>query len=178
MLLGGLTTVVTAAGVAILIYLTLSEKSRRKECELKMGRIGFAINGYCDTDPAKAFPRAALPNAALPYDQRLSWVVEALPYLEAGNRPARSCSASMTASICSAPGAIRQTLRRPTRCLRPFFALATRISTRVCVLLHTHYIGCAGLGRDAASLPLTDRNAGFFVYERLITENVVTAGSS
>jgi prepilin-type processing-associated H-X9-DG protein len=33
----------------------------------------------------------------------------------------------------------------------------------------THYVGVGGLGADAASLPLKDRRAGFFGYQRPLT---------
>jgi hypothetical protein len=42
----------------------------------------------------------------------------------------------------------------------------------------TYYIGVAGLGSNAAELPLSDRNCGFFGYNRVITPGDVTRGLS
>jgi hypothetical protein len=42
----------------------------------------------------------------------------------------------------------------------------------------THYVGVAGLGRDAATLPVTDRRAGFFGYDRTIGPRDVKDGTS
>ena len=42
----------------------------------------------------------------------------------------------------------------------------------------THYVGVAGLGRDAATLPATDRKAGFFGYDRAIGPRDIKDGTS
>jgi hypothetical protein len=42
----------------------------------------------------------------------------------------------------------------------------------------THFVGVAGLGRDAATLRATDRKAGFFGYDRVITPRDIKDGTS
>jgi prepilin-type processing-associated H-X9-DG protein len=42
----------------------------------------------------------------------------------------------------------------------------------------TQYVGIAGLGADAATLPKTDPHAGFFGYDRVITRDDVRRGTT
>jgi hypothetical protein len=42
----------------------------------------------------------------------------------------------------------------------------------------THYVGIAGLGADAAELPLTDRRCGIFGYDRRVSLKDITDGTS
>jgi len=42
----------------------------------------------------------------------------------------------------------------------------------------THYLGIAGVGEDAAELPLADPRAGFFGYDRRLTQKDLKDGAS
>jgi len=42
----------------------------------------------------------------------------------------------------------------------------------------THFVGIAGIGKDAATLPLGDSGIGFFGFDRLITEGDIKDGMS
>jgi len=186
-ILGGLTTLVAVFGFVLLIYINVSQKAWRIECANNLRAIGNAVAQYQKLDPQKAFPPGTIPNPGLPPDERLSWVPFLLPHL---GLPADSPAAErkrattapwqgIAAQINSAAGwndpanrTARDTVLRPFLCPgHPNFDPSAQPGS-------THYVGIAGLGSGAAELSKDDPRAGFFGYDRVITDKDVTAGSS
>jgi hypothetical protein len=136
--------------------------------------LALALHNYADTHPIQrgasssipAFPAGTVENPALPADQRLSWVVEVLPYVEQE----------------SLAGSIDRTRAWDTAALR------SPIATFQCADLDresppnpadaTPYIGMAGLGSDAPLLHVADRRSGVFGYERRTAHADITDGMS
>jgi prepilin-type processing-associated H-X9-DG protein len=176
--LGGLTTIVVVAGCIVLIVVNLSQYSHREECQNNLRRIGIAVYVYHDNTADKRFPLAAIPNAELPIDARLSWHTGILPYLDHA-LPANRKWLDLGDRIDRARawddaenGAAANTTVAAFLCPNhPSYDPASRPAP-------AHYVGCAGVGLDAATLPKGAERAGFFSYERVLRRSDLTAGYS
>jgi hypothetical protein len=191
MILGGLgclagLVLLGAKGVTL-----LSEKSRGAECKNNLRRLGLALNQFHDEH--RAFPPGTVPNDALKPEQRLSWVTLLLPYLEPEALPDSKASARRVGKERQLYGQIHFQQAWDAEVNRA--ATTTRLPVCVCPSdgdpaarssAWTTYVGIAGVGRDAASIPdfhppamvAKDPNAGIFGYDRWTTRDDVTAGLS
>jgi prepilin-type processing-associated H-X9-DG protein len=144
-----------AWGMTFLIC-AAQEEARRSHCSNNLKQIILALHTYHN---AKAsFPFGTLPNKGLPVEKRLSWLAATIPFLESGevrfeedepwdkstniypsNRPIRN------SSFCcpSNPKTTAPNLPGPT-----------------------HYVGIAGVGTDAPTLPKGHPRVGVFGYDR------------
>ena len=93
-----LTEVVVLMGIIVFLLVLLLPAinkvdrcgSNREYCANNLKQIGLALHNYADMHPRRLawglssprLPAGTIPNAALETDQRLSWVVELLPFLE------------------------------------------------------------------------------------------------
>ena len=178
MVLGGLTTFLALFGFVILIFVRLTQSSRFVECQNNLGRVGFAVNVYHDNSPGKVYPTAAIPDAALPVAERLSWDVSILPYLDQNHPAGRKWQG------------VYEPIDLKRRWDDPVNAASadTVISAFLCPNnpnynppvrpAPTHHIGISGVGSEAAFLKMGDGQAGFFGYDRVIQRNDVSAGIS
>jgi hypothetical protein len=122
-------------------------------------QLGLALQTYQDN--VGHFPTAAIPNPALPPERRISWLVGIFPYLEAS--PFYS---KMNREKGWDAEENRFAALTPIRCWTcPSHPDGPPIST----LVPSYYVGVAGIGPDAASLPPGDARAGFFGWERKLT---------
>jgi prepilin-type processing-associated H-X9-DG protein len=158
--------VLIATLVALLVMLLvfpLVLRARRAEqqklCTLNLKIIGMGTCAYRDSNNW-ADPTATFPNASLPPEERLSWLVVILPYTEkedvywrldksrgwqwpANQEVARGpfgrfvCPANPDGGDPNAPGL-------------------------------TDYIGVSGVGEGADRLPITDPRAGYFASDRVL----------
>ena len=103
-------------------------------------------------------PAGTMPNSERPPEQRLSWMVELLPYLEQDNLFARlDHQASWDAQANrGAVGTFLKVLHCPGSLLEEISPEDNR----------TTYIGPAGLGGDAATRPAGRPGNGVFGYDR------------
>lgn len=158
---------VVIAIIAILIGLLLpAVRSVRQpaillNCSNNLKQIGIAAHSYRDTHGH--FPPGTIENAKLPPDTRLSWQVELLPYLEQPKLYEKFDRTAMwdapaNANLASGPTSEAQRYTNVFRC--PGFV------GWVPPFPHTNYVGVAGVGPDAAALPLDGPGAGFFGYDR------------
>lgn len=144
------------------------EAARRTQSKNNLKQLGLAMHNYHDVH--KSFPTGTLPNEKLKPDERLSFMVELLPFLE---------QAPLYKKIDKEGGWEDKEHRAV-------------METRVPVLLNpsipmmstdnkyapTHYVGLAGLGKDAALLPITSKRAGVFGYNRKTRFRDITDGTS
>jgi prepilin-type processing-associated H-X9-DG protein len=175
MVLGALFTTLSAAGALLLILLQVNEKSRQTECADNFRQIGRAV-GLAYDHNGKRFPRAALPNPALRPEQRLSWFTGLLPYLDQQKDGTGRWQ----------PLAARIDLRQGWDDPANKSVLSTNIFRFLCPAhpgLDPHatpgltdYVGMTGIGADSALLPRDDPRAGFFGYEREISEKDLGGG--
>lgn len=176
---------VVVAIIAILIGMLLparrrvSEAAVRMSCANNLKQLMIGLHNYSDTtgkpvsvpspdrpDAAvgRAFPTGCFGPGVAP-EERLSWMVSLLPYLEqdplakqfnaekgyAGNlTPART---GIKTYLC--PGA-KETLADAV----------------------THYVAASGLGADAAGRPTGTPGTGFMGYDRLTAPGLIKDGSS
>jgi prepilin-type processing-associated H-X9-DG protein len=135
------------------------DAARRAECRNNLRQLGLSLRDYGDT--FNRFPAAAMPNPNLPPEERLSWVVAIAPFVEASplyNKMAKDKSWQADENRFAA-------LLQYRILLCPAYPEGPPVST----LSPTHYVGIAGVGSNAAELPLTDPRAGFFGYDRQLT---------
>ena len=63
----------------------MHETAQRAHCTNNLKQIGLAVHNYAGT--YVRFPSATVAEPSLAPERRLSWLVEMLPYMEAGPRP-------------------------------------------------------------------------------------------
>jgi prepilin-type processing-associated H-X9-DG protein len=158
-LLGSLFGTVIAKGRAAALRMT---------CRNNLRQIGLAVHSYNDANAH--FPPATDPNPALPAESRFSWLVSLVPYVEATNIDIRRDR--QKGWDAEENRYLALTDLRYLHC--PGFPNRPPVST----LLPTHYVGIAGLGTDAAALPLEDQRAGFFGYERKVSASLIEGSST
>ena len=168
--------VLAVLGLAVVVYVTLHVRSQRLECENNLRRIGAAVGKYYDEH--KAFPPGTLPNAGLPPEQRLSWLAALPPYLELKTRDGERMQSlygqlDRNAAWDAGPNAAVAHSAAPLYVCPAHAGEDPNLAPG-----HTDYVGLAGVGPNAAELPLSDPNAGLFGYARTVTLNDIQAGTS
>lgn len=142
-------------------------------CKNNLRQIGIAVGNYRDCN--LSLPPGCVPNSHLPPEKRLSWLAGIMPYIEGGaprldhdkswdaaeNRRVRMAKTEGYTDLSG-----YRVFYCPTetdRCGPPAPALTT-------------YIGLAGVGGDAATLPKDHRRAGIFGYDRTIKADDIKDG--
>ena len=174
MALGAFSTFATAIGVVALVLLNLQTGSDLAQCSNNLRRIGQAANRYYDLHD-KQFPSATVPNPLLAPERRLSWQAALAPLLSEGAKADRKWE-KLAGEIdfkdawdSASNDGPRRTNVTPFRC--PTFA--GNFSHGQSGL--TSYVGVAGVGFEAARLPLKDPQAGFFGFDRTLTRSDISA---
>ncbi len=152
-----------------------------EECGNNLRRLMLGVRAYADRKGH--YPPATVPNANLPPEKRLSWVVEILGDLDGGgpwlidmttawdegaNRVIRGRD-KFSDEVIYEEGRDRLRLVHCPSAERVFDAGGREL---------TSYIGVAGLGPDAAQLPPGDVRAGIFGHDRLTSLNAITDGTA
>ena len=180
--LGIATSFVTIVGVVFMLLFFAQEKNHLAGCTNNLRLIGQAAARYRDHHD-DYYPAGTVANEALPPDRRLSWQAALLPFLTEGRaadkkqgKPGHWDQLSEQIDFHAAWDApthagLRQNVS-PYLC--PSF-LYMQSSGQVGL---TSYVGMAGIGLDAPTLPLKDPRCGFFGYDRHIKQTDITAGAS
>jgi hypothetical protein len=154
--------------VGVGMFLPFTQKARDDSvlacCANHLKQIGLAIQAHHEFNGS--FPQGMIPAAGLLPQDRHSWLVSMLPYLEQNNL----YSSIDTTKPWYSPG--NATPRG--RCAMVY----TCPSDPSTPPLQTNYVGMAGVGSDAATLASGDPRAGFFGQDRKITRDDVTDGLS
>lgn len=163
----GLITV-AAAVIVFPLILRVRDAAARAKCTNNLKQTGLAMQNFHDVHGR--FPLAGLPNPILPPEKRISWLLTILPYVEADNIYSRlnvkegwdsnrnRFSALITIPVYGCP-AYQNNL--PDSTFTP-----------------TPYVGIAGLGPNAASLPPNDPKSGFFNFDRGVPLGEISARAS
>jgi prepilin-type processing-associated H-X9-DG protein len=152
----------------------------RSQCANNLKQIALACHNCADTytypqEGGREGQKGMLPagtvfNSALPPEHRLSWFVDLLPFVEQNNlyrgfnrnegwdAPANRSAAATPLKVFWCPDWGREAAPDPSYL--------------------SAYVGVAGLGADAASLPTGDRNAGVFGHDRRTALAVIADGTS
>jgi hypothetical protein len=150
----------------------------RLQCANNLKQIALGLHTYADTDsaggntnePSLRFPAGTLPDPSLPVGRRLSWLVEILPYVEQDNLFRHIDRGAAWDDRINEP-AVERSLK-VFQCpdwLRESSPQAGNF---------TPYLGVAGVGADAVTLPPGDRRAGVFGYDRRTSIADLTDGTS
>jgi competence protein ComGC len=160
--------IVVVAVLLLLPVLSCGQKGYgRTYCANNLRQLAFGTFNYTEMHPQVGppavdawFPAGTIHNPDLQPERRLSWLVDLLPYIEeqrlydfierqaAWDAAANAYATRRQIRLLQCPGWRQQ---YPTESEN-----------------YTTYVGPAGLGEDAAALPLEDPRAGIFGYDRRI----------
>jgi prepilin-type processing-associated H-X9-DG protein len=178
--------VATGAGLVVSAVAKVRDAARRMQCLNNLRQIGLGVGNYQDTYQGR-YPSAAMagPQAPaqtgpdsipwtldgqMPPEQRLSWLVDLIPYIEQTNLDSRL---DKTQGWDTEENRFAALLSwQAFHC--PGYPEGPPAST----LWPSHYVGIGGVGEDAAWLPAGDPRAGFFGYERTLTSKDLVRGNS
>ena len=132
-----------------------------------MKQIGLAMHNYHDV--SNGFPAGNHRNDQLKAEKRLGWQADILPFID--QAPLYQQIDFKKAWDDEANDRIAQT--RIAVLLHPSVRMQTDGKYAV-----THYVGIAGLGKDAPLLPVTDQRAGVFGYNRITRIQNIIDGTS
>ena len=162
------------------------ESSRRIACTNNLRSLSLAVANYQGDNDGR-YPTATMlekelapkdaPDTAaqiaygrLPPEKRLSWLVDVIPYLDQDSTYSRmekdkgwDAEENRFAALMG-----YKSFHCPN--------YPERVPTTT--LWSSHYIGIAGVGDDAASLPVDDVRAGFFGYDRTLSKKDLIRGES
>ncbi len=162
----------SVAVVPILVALLLPavqqarEAARRTQSKNNLKQIGLAMLNYHDV--YNKFPRGTVENSKLEPEERLSWVVSLLPFIE---------QAAMYNAIDQKSGWESETNEPLSNIAMP--ALQNPSQTRPAGMPGSmDYVAIGGIGPNAAALPKSDNKAGIFGYDRETRFRDITDGTS
>jgi hypothetical protein len=161
---GGVATVGILTALLLPAVQQARMAARRAQSKNNLKQIGLALHNYHDT--FRFFPSGTIENEDLKADERLSWIVSVLPFIE---------QASLFDVIDQEKG-----WKDDDNADWTAIAIPTLINPQVADSSTgvTHYVGIAGVGKDAATLPVTDKRAGVFGYNRKLRIRDITDGTS
>jgi prepilin-type processing-associated H-X9-DG protein len=154
------------------------------QCRNNLKQIALALHNYGGS--YTHFPSGTAPNPDLPPDRRFSWVTAVYPPFMMGgvkllHDPARpwddavNCPPRQSVAVNKGTGERREELVGEVEYL---LCPANPARNGPDLPCPTNYLGVAGVGEDAAELPLTDPRAGFFGYDRRLTQKDLKDGAA
>ncbi len=179
-------TLAVLGALAVPLVAKVRESSRRIQCANNLRCLGLGVANY-QSDNDGRYPAATLlerdlapkdaPYSAamiaygkLPLEKRLSWLVDLIPFIEQDNIYSRmekdkgwDAEENRFAALLG---------------YKVFHCPSYPERVPVTTLWSSHYLGSAGVGEDAASLPVEDARAGFFGYERTLHKKDLARGES
>jgi hypothetical protein len=177
---GLLVCVADLIGLGTVLVFKLRLNAARTECENHLRIIGETAGMYFDEH--RTYPPGTTANASLKPSERLSWHVSLLPYYLDVDIQQRKIDKERSSYY-----PVQQGIDRAKAWSDEANRAATSSTIRAFQCPgdrhfgednRTAYVGIAGLGANAAELPLTDPHCGFFGYNRTITKDDVVAGLS
>lgn len=165
-------------GIAFVSKVRLAVYSTQCANNIKQLNLTFADYYACNG----VFPCGTVKNPDLDPDQRLSWLVSIWPYIQAGPQLRLDAQKSWNSPDNYPP--FCDDLRKgsyfepahPVGCCPLFVCPYDRAQPKPEEAFVVHYIGVAGLGADAASLPKGAPGVGFFGYDRVLVEDDIADG--
>jgi hypothetical protein len=182
-LTAGLFCILIVGGIVATAIVKTREAEMRTGCINNLKVIGLTLHDYHSVN--NHFPTATVANKDLPPDRRLSWAFEMLPYLEGGVEymidntqawdSAKNCPPWRR--VCTDK---EKALFNEERLgdIKIFQCPANPARNRPDLPCRFDYVGIAGVGDDAANLPIIDRRAGCFGYDRVVSITDIQDGTS
>ncbi len=172
--------IIVAAIVVLLVALLLPavqkvrESAARMSCANNLKQFGLACHNYHDT--STHFPPGTMPESILSPEQRLSFHIVIVPYVECDNLYSSLALKEAWDSERNISVMAQRTYKR-YQCpswLGPKGPDASLAATGHLAI--TNYIGVAGVGADAATRPADAPGNGIFGYDRTIAMKDVKDG--
>ncbi|HEY7153359.1 MAG TPA: DUF1559 domain-containing protein [Gemmataceae bacterium] len=171
-----------AGGLAICAIPRIRDAAARSQCQNNLKQMGLALQNYRDS--CGTFPSATVPNEDLPCGKRLSWLMEILPYMDQiylviDRKKGWQDEENIIPKVPD-----RDDDRRvigppkPLGELKIFRCSADPTVSPADAASLTNYIGIAGVGADAAELPLGYPGVGFFGCERKLKLEDIKDGAA
>ncbi|MSR57042.1 MAG: DUF1559 domain-containing protein [Planctomycetaceae bacterium] len=161
----------TAAPVLVALLLPAvqqaREAARRSQSKNNLKQIGLAMHNFHDV--YNGFPAGTHQNDKLKAEKRLSWLADILPFID---------QAPLYAQIDFKKAWVDEPNERVAQSQVPVY-----LNPSVPILTDgkyavSHYVGIAGVGKDAPLLPVTDKRAGILGYNRITRIQNITDGTS
>lgn len=148
--------------------------SARTVCTNHFYVFGLALHNYAEMNPVSdkkgignAFPAGTIPHPTLPPDQRFSWWVPILPQIGEWEVPKQfDLTRGPGDPVNAVPMNHRFQMLACPQSGELRYDGGTRTESWKSPHPLTHYVGVAGVGADAAELPLKHPRAGVFGYDR------------
>lgn len=191
-ILGAVGTILLALGMVAVVLVHVRGTSYRVECQNHLRHVGQALILYHEEH--EKFPPGTVPSKDLPPPERLSWYVLLLPFLGVELPPELGSGQQAMPKKSSKQEEEWKALYRGVDLGQGWQADANRTARTTPVRwfrcpadpqraapgapARTDYVGIAGVGEDAALLPLASPDAGVFGYDRQVSRTQVTRGIS
>lgn len=169
--------VAVLCAVSVLL-LRARASSRRMRCEKNMAELGVGLLKYANADGDR-FPAATVPNDALPPEKRLSWYVQAWAAVGESQTELLIDRAQAWDAADNLEPTLKNKSGGPPRSavIVPGFRCPADYHRQAdCRPGPTTYPGIAGVGAEAATLPLSDPMAGVWGYDRRTPLEAITDG--
>ena len=160
--------VTVAIGTALLLpaIQQAREAARRTQSKNNLKQIALALHNYADT--YQGFPAGTHPNEKLKPEERLSWQAAILPFIE---------QSALHQSINFEEAWDDESNKKAAETRVPIYMNPGYPAVPVGAA-ETHYVGIAGLGKDAPILPANSNRAGVFAFNRKTSFRDITDGTS
>lgn len=183
-ILAGLVVALLVGGLLVVAVGRVRTAASLVGCRNNLKEIGLSLQNYDDANGH--FPTGTVPNADLAPDRRLSWLIEVWPaFMEGGKKTLfdrmkawdaeDNCPARCSICVDKDTAEFRDDVVGD---LKVFLCPANPARNTPPLPGPTHYLGVAGVGEDAAELPLSDPRAGFFGYDRTVSLRDITDGAA
>ncbi len=161
--------VVGAVLLALLLPAVQQARSaaRRTQSKNNLKQIALALHNYAEIYDGD-LPIGTYPNEKLKPEERLSWQAAILPYME---QSYLHQSINFDEAWSDESNRIAAGTRLPVY-MNPGHTAASVGAAE------THYVGIAGLGTDAPTLPADSNRAGVFAFDRKTNFRDITDGTS
>lgn len=144
------------------------EAARRTQSKDNLHNIGLGIWIYAEAR-REELPQGTIPNERLAPEERLSWMVNVLPYLD---------HLELYERINLDEGWEHESNADALHTEVPAYSHPSALDRGFDPYEYTHYVGVAGLGADGPTLPVDDPRAGVFAYDRVTRISNITDGLS
>lgn len=169
----------TAGALVICGIPRIRDAADRAQCQNNLKQIGMALRNYYDS--CGTFPSATLPNPDLPCGQRLSWLVDTLPFftqigLVIDRKKGWQDEENIIPKWHGNDGLPNPPA--PLGDMKSFRCPADSTVSPIEAAGLNNYIGIAGVGTDAAELRLSYPGVGFFGCERKLKMEDIKDGAA
>jgi hypothetical protein len=170
----------TAAGIIVHAVLKIRFAAKKMACGNNLRTLADTLDMFRTTNGV--YPAGTVQDTGLPPEERLSWLVTIWPYIQAGPslrlNPAESWKSTANYPPFKDYFGKTHEPAHPVGHMKLFQCPGSLQPPEPEECSVNHYIGLAGVGQDAASLPIGAPGIGFFGYDRVLKKSDVTDGLS